>query len=587
MPHARDPWTGPRRSSMRALGLLALLAAGGCTGSLSGGGAPAGPAGGGGGGASSPSAPGGPTGLPPIIDPGPTGAKAPVLDPGQVIMRRLNRAELDNTVRDLLGTTIRPGDELPQDESFHGFDTIGEVVTTSPLHVEVMEQVAGRLVDELLARPAGDPHRERILTCDVAQGGEACAREILTGFAERAFRRRVGGDEVDRLLALYTKAAAAGATPAEALGLALRAVLVSPYFLFRVELDPDPTSRLPHAVSDHELATRLSYFLWSSTPDDQLLRAADAGTLLKDRKSLDAQISRLLDDPRAEALAQHFGGQWLTVRKIEGATPDKALFPTFDEPLRAAMKRETELFFGAVLKENLPVEALVTADFTFLNDRLAQHYGLPAPGKGNAFERVSVAGRREGGVLTHGSVLLATSHSRRTSPTKRGKWVLEQLLCSPPPDPPPDVEGIDEAAMMEAKTFREKLQQHSTEPACAACHKLFDPLGFALENFDAVGVYRTTENGHPVDSKGELPDGTTLSGAADLAKVVARDQRFVACLTESLLAYAVGRGFVSPEAKHYAEAVAGVALARGGTLRAVIDAVVTSEAFVTRRAETE
>ena len=395
-------------------------------------------------------------------------------------------------------------------------------------------------------RPLVDtPSRARIFTCepgDDAASAAACAGDILSALARRAFRRPVDGEDVRRLLTFYEQGAAGGGFDA-GIELALRRLLVSPEFLFRIVEDP---AGLPpgtaYALSDLELASRLSFFLWSSIPDDELLDVAVRGEL-RDPAVLEAQTRRMLDDPRADALVTNFAGQWLSLRNAAAVRPDEDLFPDFGEDLRQGFRRETELLFDAVLREDRSVVELLAADYTFVNERLALHYGIPDV-RGSRFRRVALDDPGRGGLLGHGSVLTVTSHANRTAPVVRGKWVLENILGTPPPPPPADVPALEATTAGRALTMREAMEQHRANPVCASCHRVMDPLGLALESFDAVGRRRTpNQTKAPTDLTGVLPDGTVFDGPAGLkAALLARPERFVATVTEKLLTYAVGRG---------------------------------------------
>jgi len=512
---------------------------------------------------------------------GATAADAPSLDRGRVMLRRLNRTEYNNTVRDLLGTALRPADKFPGDDVDHGFDTIGAAVHTSPVHLELMESAASALVDELLARPANDEQRARILLCD--DPGNDCLARVLEGFMRRAYRRPPVKAEVTDLLALADEVRTQTSQPDDGRRAALTAVLVSPHFLFRVEHDADLDDTEARPISNHELAARLSYFLWATMPDDELLEAADDDRL-SDTDELRRQVERMLSDGKAVALAENFAGQWLYTRSIEEFAPLSSVFPAFDEPLRAAMKEETERLFGALVQDGATVADLLMADFTFVNDRLARHYGVPSPGGGD-FARVSLAGTPRGGLLTQGSFLLVTSPPDRTSPVKRGAWVLHQLMCSLLPPPPPDVEALEVPTKGDGTTLRDRLAEHRSNPACAGCHNLLDPIGFGLENFDGIGTYRTQDNGVAIDASGEMPDGQSFTGARELGQLVAGDAAFAGCVAQQLATYGLGRPFDGEDGAEY---LAGLVARVGGadsTLPALLLAIVTSEAFRTRRAE--
>ncbi|HEX6274880.1 MAG TPA: DUF1592 domain-containing protein, partial [Polyangiaceae bacterium] len=366
-----------------------------------------------------------------------TGTPPPlVLDSGRVVLRRLNGPEYNNTVRDLLGSSLRPADRIVEgDESAEGFDTVGEALSMQLSRFEVLERGATELVDELFARPATDAWRTAVLVCtDVAS--ETCQRQILSTFARRAFRRPVADAEITNLLALIQKARTAGNTAEDSLKAALRAVLISPNFLYLVERTAAPAG-VAVPIDAHELATRLSYFLWSSMPDQELSDAADAGTLTSDPSALQTATARMLLDTKAAQLTENFAGQWLTLRRLKLFAPSTKTFPNFDMGLRDAAVEETERFFSALVTDNAALETLLTADFTFVNSGLGEHYGVLVSGAD--FQRVSLAATARAGILGQMSFLAATSHPAVTSPSKRGVWVLEQLLCDAPNPPPGDV----------------------------------------------------------------------------------------------------------------------------------------------------
>lgn len=369
------------------------------------------------------------------------------------------------------------------------------------------------------------------------------AGAIVARFATRAFRRPVAADEVEGCLKLFDQAMAATASPEpepfeNAVRLALMRVLVSPYFLFRVELDPPGAKPgQNYLLNEYELASRLSYFFWSSLPDDELFDLAAAGRL---RAELGPQLERMLKDEKSQAFVRNFAGQWLTTRKLEELSPDKQTFPEFDDELRAAMIRETELFFGAIVREDRSIFDLLDADFSFVNERLAKHYGIEGV-TGQAFQRVKLPANR-GGILTHASILTLTSNPTRTSPVQRGKWVLDQLLGTPPPPPPPDVPQLDDAQQLTG-SLRQRLEQHRSKAICASCHARMDPIGFAFENFDAIGRWRDKDGEFAIDASGVLPDGQTFNGPAELKAILkSKKDLFRRALAEKMLTYALGRG---------------------------------------------
>ena len=394
--------------------------------------------------------------------------------------------------------------------------------------------------------PGDTPSRRRIFTCrpvDATPDGEvACATEILSTLARRAYRRPATAADVELLLGFYRQGRDGGDFES-GIEMALRRLLVSPEFLLRVERDPeqhDPEQ--PYLVSDLELASRLSFFLWSSLPDDALIEAAAGGTL-REPAVLESHVRRMLADPRSGSLVTNFAAQWLYLRNLPAVSPDFIVFPDFDETLRRALRRETELFFESVVREDRGAIDLLTADYTFVNERLAKHYGITGI-YGSHFRRIALpAGSPRGGLLGQGSILAVTGYATRTSPVVRGKWILENLLGTPPPPPPPNVPPLSEEKSDAVLSMRERMVQHRRNPACAACHALMDPVGLSLENFDAIGRWRTLTDGfEAIDASGSFPDGTAFDGVAGLRQaLVSRADQFVRTLTGKLLTYALGR----------------------------------------------
>jgi hypothetical protein len=328
----------------------------------------------------------------------------------------------------------------------------------------------------------------------------------------------------------------------QGIGLAIKAMLVSPHFLFRIEHDSRPNDpNAAHTINDFELASRLSYFLWSSMPDEELLRAAEAKSI-HNPAVLNAQVRRMLQDPKSEALADNFAGQWLQLRNLDSVKPDAQRYPGFDEPLRAAMRQETTLFFDSIIRDDRSILDFIDGKYTFLNERLAKHYDIPGV-KGSEFRRVELAGDQRSGVLTQASVLTISSYPTRTSAVLRGKWLLENILNAPPPPPPPNAGNLDEAAAGISGSFRQQLEKHRASAACASCHARMDPLGFGLENYDAIGKWRTMDGKFPVEASGTLPGGKSFQTPAELKEIL-RSQKddFAQCLTEKLLTYGLGRG---------------------------------------------
>ncbi|MFT5525849.1 MAG: hypothetical protein ACI9HK_003819, partial [Pirellulaceae bacterium] len=644
-------------------------------------------------------------------------------DPGRVTMRRLNRTEYKNTVRDLLGTDFNPTEAFPADDVGHGFDNIGDVLTLSPLlmerYLDAAETIANRVIVvnppkpsvrhlsgrylqpnnaqtsqgrfrkldpkaeepehsgpysasgdylkfsaeddfvyratlyaeprgklpvkvalfingtdiqpsseaeiatllgtdkprwksikilktyEITAREANKPqtiefpisrigginnagiavvkppdgeepavlHIQHlwsegpletrpksqllILACSPDKSPDEQVREVLSRLLLRAYRRPATADELARMISLVATVQAGGMNREAAIQQAIQVVLCSPKFLFRVELDDRPTSPESQPLNQFQLASRLSYFLWSTMPDDQLFELARKGQLTA---NLDGQVRRMLADPKASELVDNFAMQWLQVQRLERSAPDAKLFPTFNDQLRAAMLTETRMFFASVMREDRSILDLLDADYTFLNEPLAKHYGIAdtngnwsgqkandpggTPIRGPAFQRVSLQGKSRGGLLTQASVLTVTSNPTRTSPVKRGRWVLEQILGEPPPPPPPNVPELpeDEKAIT-GGTLRQRMEEHRKNPSCANCHAKMDPIGFSLENYNAVGAFRDKDGEFAIDPAGEFADGTKIAGPDDLKAIIkSRKTLFARCLAEKMLTYALGRG---------------------------------------------
>ncbi len=457
-------------------------------------------------------------------------------NPGRVLIHRLNRMEYNNTVRDLFGITSNPADSFPADGGGGaGFDNNADTLFIPPILMERYLRAAGTILAE--ARPS------RIFFVQPGKGvtRRAAARQIVAHFALYGFRRPPETAEVDRLMHLYDASIAHGETYADSVKLALKAVLVSPKFLFRAE--STDASNGPRALGDYALASRLSYFLWDSMPDDTLLQLA-AQHHLKDPKVLELQVDRMLKSPKASAFAESFAGQWLHVRDLyTTAKPDPGRYPNFTPALRDAMFQEPVALVNTVFRENASLITLIDADYTYLNEDLARHYGIEGV-QGPEMRRVALKDRRRGGVITTAGVLTVTSYALRTSPVVRGKWVLEAILGTPPAPPPPNAGGLPaDDAPTSGLTFRQRLEKHRSRPECAGCHSRMDPIGFGLENFDAVGRWREAVAGIPVDSSGVLANGEKFSGPAELKQHLLADKEgFVRNLTEKMLGYALGRG---------------------------------------------
>ena len=432
-----------------------------------------------------------------------------------------------------------------------------------------------------------ESHRRAIVRQPKPGEARQVARESLAQFAEKAYRRPVDEKEVNRLLSFVDMVMGDGGSFEEGMRLATQAVLVSPHFLFRWELDTRPVKdETIRRLNDWELASRLSYFLWSSMPDAELFRLAKRGELTRP-DVLAGQVRRMVADPRSGALVENFAGQWLQIRNLSGVTPDPVKFPSFDENLRTAMKRETELFFGAVMKEDRSIFELIDSDFTYLNDRLARHYGIDGV-SGPGFRRVSLAkGSGRGGVLTHASILTITSNPTRTSPVNRGKWILEEILGTPPPPPPPDVGELEEnEEAITSGTLRERLEKHRAKTECATCHSKMDPLGFALENFDGIGAWRDLDGNFPIDPTGELPTGETINGPEGLKKVLKSRETFIRTLAEKMLTFALGRGLEYFD-KCAVDDICKDLKANGHRFSALLSGVVNSKPFLLSNLHTE
>jgi hypothetical protein len=402
----------------------------------------------------------------------------------------------------------------------------------------------------------------------------ASARKTLSDLARRAYRRPVTDQEVEDLVQLVARVQKDGDSFEEGLCLAIEQIVISPHFLFRVE----KTTAGP--LSPHELATRLSYFLWSSMPDDELLHAADEGKL-HEPAQLDAQVRRMLKDDKAFALVENFGGQWLQTRALESHLPDRIRYPEFTDYTRMSMKKETELFFEHILREDRSIVDFLDADYTFLNQRLAEFYGIPGV-KGHEFRKVSLKGTKRGGVWTQAGVLTVASYPNRTSPVLRGKWILETLLNAPPPPPPPDVPALDEQALGKAVSLRQMFDQHRTNARCASCHARMDPLGFALEHFDAIGRWREKDGKFTIEPAGTLPDGRSFKDHEELRALLKADAHaFTEGLVEKMLIYALGRGLERSDKKS-ARAIAEQVARDGYRFSSLVLGIVQSDAFRTQ-----
>jgi hypothetical protein len=651
-------------------------------------------------------------------------------DPGRVTLRRLNRAEYNNTIRDLCGVDFKPADDFPSDDVGYGFDNIADVLSFQPILLEKYLTAADKILEEALPPPpkppvpskqgfrpqniqtiprsaktredrpkitftsegsaylekfnfpaegnyvvrvrawgakVGDDFPKMIVRIDGKDvksftidapaskpqtyelrlpmpagekrfavaftnpfedknqkdaakkfrtlgvelieiegpfdaatppeaasiklllgtrptasgdaGTRLVAEKVLTNFARRAFRRPTRSEEVQRLMRLYEIAVAQGDPFEKAIRLPMKAVLVSPHFLYRIEDDPkDPNS--VRTLNDYEFATRLAYFLWSTMPDEELSDIASRSELRKPG-ILDAQVRRMLKDPRSRALSENFAGQWLQLRNIRTLSPDQGFFPGWDEALRNGMIGEAEAFFEHIVRNDRSVLEFLDADYTFLNDRMARHYDIKGV-TGSEFRKVTFPDSRRGGIVTMASTLTVTSNPTRTSPVKRGKWILENVLGTPPPPPAPDVPELPPTGQLKG-TLRQQMEQHRANPTCAVCHAKLDPLGFGLENFDGIGGWRTADNKKPIDPSGVLPDGAKFSGPAELRKVlVGKSDLFRRCLAEKMLTFALGRGLEYYD-KCALDEIVGSTKTNGDRFSALVLAVVKSDAFHKRK----
>ena len=463
--------------------------------------------------------------------------------PGRVTLRRLNRAEYNLTMRDLIGIDFRPADDFPSDDVGDGFDNIADVLTIPPVLLEKYLAAAEKVIDTAMA---DENMKSRIFRLKRGDDEDELLwlRRSIRDFASRAFRRPVSEAEGDRVLRLGVAAFQSGLSREEAVKIPLQAILSSPHFLFRVEEDPgDDEPDGIRELNDYELASRMSYFLWSSMPDDRLFELAGKGTLHQP-DVIEAEVRRMLKDPKSRALVDNFAGQWLQLRDVRTIAPDPELFPGFDQELRTAMLTETEMFFASLIQEDRSVLEFLNADYTFVNEKLAKHYGMQGI-EGSEFRKVSLTSKRRG-ILTQASILTLTSNPTRTSPVKRGKWILENMLGEPPPPPPAGVEELKEDQEL-LGTLRERMEQHRANPSCAVCHRQMDALGFGLENFNAVGAWRDRDGRFDIDPSGTLPGNRKFVDAKQLMNLLAEEKRdqFCRCLTEKMLVYALGRGLIS------------------------------------------
>ena len=458
---------------------------------------------------------------------------------GRVTLRRLNRREYDNTIRDLVFLDLKPSvtTEFPPEEMGDGFDNDGDVLITNTLAAEKYLTAAQAVVAAAFADPAA---KAKLITCQL-ETDAACAGTTVAEFARRAFRRPVMADELAPYMTLVALAKTKGDTTEVGVGLSFAAVLTSPDFLFMVE--PDATPSVTRPLTSFEMATRLSYFIWSTMPDETLYQAAVANKLTQPADIV-AQVQRMLGDSKAGTFADVMASQWMQGMLLKASEPDPAIFTTWKPTLRTAMEQELHLFMEGIVKGTAPATDLLTANYTYANQELAQFYGLPNAGSlSEQFAKVEVDLTRRGGVMRQGGFLVLTSHRDRTAPTLRGKWILSKLLCDPPPPPPGVIPALETEAPFEG-TLRQRLDQlhKSKGPSCAACHAIIDPMGFSLENYDAIGQWRDMDGKYPVDATGTMPGtGVAFTGAADVTKIIVEDPRFTKCVAKQLMTFATGR----------------------------------------------
>lgn len=506
--------------------------------------------------------------------------------PGRVTIRRLNKSEYNNTIRDLTGLDLRLADNFPSDDVGNGFDNIGDVLSLPPIllekYLDAAEKISTAIISDESIRKTVFPVQPE---SDSLEDQVAAANANVRQFATRAFRRPLRDDESQRLFQLMYAAWQRDGSAEEIMQTVATAILANPNFLFRVEddsfVDHEAIENKSAArpLNSYELASRLSYFLWSSMPDDRLFDLASRDELRK-REVLIEETKRMLQDSKARALVDNFAGQWLQLRDVERLTPDPSRFPSYTPSLGKAMRKETEEVFVHIVKEDRSILEFLNADYTFLNEPLANHYGIDGV-SGGEFRRVALKGGRRG-ILTHASILTLTSNPTRTSPVKRGKWILENILDEPPPPPPSDVPELEEGGET-LGSLREQMEQHRANPSCAVCHRTMDAIGFGLENFDAVGVWRDRDGKELIDSSGQLPGNRDFRGASELMKILAEEKKeaFARCLSEKMLTYALGRGLVSFDRCVINDTVS--ALNKNDyRFSALVVAVVTSDAFTMR-----
>lgn len=500
-------------------------------------------------------------------------------DPGPPPLRRLNRTEYDNSVADLLGLELGLAASFPPDPSSFGFDNIGPALSFSPVQLELYHAAARKAVAAVRATRLTAPETHARVFGGPDETDPASARPLIRRLAEQAFRRPLADGQLDRLVAIYEQSRATE-DHETALGHVLTAVLISPHFLIRLEHNREAATE-PYRIDGHELASRLSFFLWSRPPDEELLMLAAAGKLAKP-EALAAQVRRMLADRRSGALVRNFFGQWLGLRGLADKQVDSDVFPEYDAALAGLLVAEVEAVLTEIVAQDRPLSHLIDADYTYLNDRLARHYDLPAVA-GTELQRVSLSDRRRGGVLTSGALLMSQADPNRTNVPRRGNYIADRILGRAPPPPPPDVPALDTAAGGRTLTLRELLEKHRESATCGGCHGRIDPIGFSLENYDAIGRWRTLDAGQPIDPSGTLPDGHELDGPVALKDyLLGAREPFLRQFARMLLIYALGRGLEEADECVVRDLIAA---AEADDLRfsAVVQAVVASRPFLYRR----
>jgi hypothetical protein len=521
---------------------------------------------------------------------GPPMDQTPIVTPqglvvGTTVIHRLSRTEYANTVKDLLGVSLASLDTLPADVGGEGFSKTSVSQASAANTIQAYEAASTELVDAVFK---DSKLKGRLVTCDLSTG-TTCIRSTLETFLPKAWRRAVEAAEVERLLALADTEAKAGGSTEEQLKVSLRAALLSAKFLYLIEKDPDPASTAPHKLSGYELANRLSYLLWSSMPDAELTALAAQGKI-DDDTALAQQVARMLADPeKGAAITNVFAAEWVQLQTIPLKQPDPTMFPTVNDALKQSMVQQTTMFFQDLVTNGGSVANLVASDYTFVDAGLAKLYALPAP-QGSGFVKTSLTGTtRIGGILGQSSILMQFASQVRSSAVKRGAWLLDNVFCSPIPPPPPDVAAATMAEEMDpnflakaaSQTWRERLAEHRAQPKCAVCHDFIDPIGLALENYDAVGQYRTKDVGKTIDASGQLKkdDPTTaFTDASGMAALLAKDDRVASCLAQRLLTFGLTRALNDTEIGH----ISGLTSGNGDSVAGVITKVVTSTPFRAR-----